>query len=117
MIALLMPMNGGGSGGESLMGQVTKLVPFADKIVHMTLFYTLTLVNYWENSKNISEKTSRRQNHWIMCFSLFALLTEVLQKLTGYRSFDVKDIVADLCGVGLGVLIGRLFLVENQMDK
>lgn len=100
-----MPMNGGGSGEESLMGQVTNLVPFADKIVHIALFSGLTLVNYCENMKS----TSQKQQSWLICFCFFALLTEILQKLTGYRSFDVKDILADLCGVAFGFVLGRLF--------
>lgn len=102
LVALLMPLGGEGTGEAGMVSQIMRTIPFSDKLVHMGMFSFVTLVNYGENRK-------QKQMYgllWVMGLCGFALLTEVLQKLSGYRTFDVQDIVADLLGIVLGLAVG-----------
>lgn len=100
LVLLLLPMNGGESDGSGFLSIVTSFVPFVDKIVHFFLFSFLSLVNSLENKGRI------RGIGCLLFLSLFAISTEVLQKISGYRSFDVQDIIADLIGVVFGFCLG-----------
>ena len=45
----------------------------------------------------------------------FAITTEVLQLLlTTYRAFDIYDILADICGVVVGIIILRLKIYKDS---
>lgn len=102
LIALLMPVKVGESEGSGFLGQVLAMIPFVDKLVHISMFGLLSLVNYLEHRGNPRVKL------WAMVLISFAVLTEILQKLSGYRSFDVWDIAADCVGIFLGIWFGRL---------
>lgn len=102
LVALLMPLGEVDTGDVGLLSQIMAVIPFSDKLVHMGMFSFVTLVNYGESSKH------KRIYHlfWMVGLCGFAWLTEVLQKLSGYRTFDVLDIVADLLGIVLGLAVG-----------
>lgn len=46
----------------------------------------------------------------ILLVTAFGLLLEVLQWRTGYRSFDLRDLLSDAIGAALGVLVVALIL-------
>ena len=86
LVLLLMPTSG-------VSGVA---IPHADKIVHFGIFGTLTCVFVLEqlfyNTKIVSFTKI------ITLIGFFALLTEILQKISGYRTFDLFDLAADMCG-------------------
>jgi VanZ family protein len=72
-------------------------VPFSDKLQHAGAY---ALLMYWFAS------ISRQRSHIFAALLLLALgiAIEFLQRATGYRDFEVADMVAD----GIGVLSGWL---------
>ncbi|MFI3252786.1 MAG: VanZ family protein [Eubacteriales bacterium] len=101
LIFLLMPVSSGDDGESGLIGQILSYIPFADKIVHAVLFAILALINGMENRKN----TQKVRLMWAVYLCFFAVVTEFLQKLTGYRSFDLYDIMADCFGIFVVVVL------------
>lgn len=45
----------------------------------------------------------------VVLLTAFGLLIEVLQGRTGYRSFDLRDLLADALGAAFGVLVVVVF--------
>lgn len=107
LVALLMPVSGQESEGGGFVSRILAVIPFVDKLIHISLFALLSLVNYLEQRGKASGRA------WLMALMGFAVSTEILQKISGYRSFDVLDIVADWIGIflgmSLGALLGRIF--------
>lgn len=101
LVLLLLPMNGGESEGTGFLSKMMDFIPFLDKIAHIMLFCVLSLVNFLENKGRFSGITC------VSGLSIFAVSTEVLQKISGYRSFDVQDIIADFLGVAFGFYLGK----------
>lgn len=102
LIALLMPLNSLPSEGSgSPLGQVISSLPHLDKLVHSGLFALLTLVHLFENRGS----QGKNQVFCLVILFFFGVLTEVLQKITGYRSFDLLDILADVLGICLGYAV------------
>jgi VanZ family protein len=56
----------------------------------------------------------RSRQRWLICFLFVAMgvALEYAQRATGYRVFDVLDMVAN----GVGALLGR-FLVETPIGR
>lgn len=106
LIALLMPMNSfPNEGSGSPLGQVISSLPHVDKLVHSGLFALLTLVHFYENRGSQGKK----QVLSLAILFFFGVLTEVLQKISGYRSFDLLDILADVLGICLGYAVARFW--------
>ncbi len=105
LIFLLMPVPQKISSGISF--------PFSDKIVHVGLFALLAAIFVLE--KFLQKTKIKSIIKMFACFLAFAVLTEVLQYFTGYRSFDFYDIFADILGIIIGTIIStRIFKVKNQ---
>ena len=74
-----------------------------DKLAHGLVFAGLAFL--WMQYLNKAPKV-------ILGLALYAVGTEVLQFLlpsTFQRSFDPKDIIADLCGLSIGLSVSYLF--------
>ncbi len=72
-----------------------------DKVIHLGIFALL----YVLLAKASIEQGIANSEAKIIVFSLFfAVLTECLQGLTSYRSFEWKDVSADMIGTYLGYL-------------
>lgn len=102
LYALLMPVRVSESEGSGILGQFLGMIPFMDKLVHISMFGFLSCVNYLE------QRESTRMVFWLVGLMGFAVLTEILQKLTGYRSFEYWDILADWIGICFGIGFGKL---------
>lgn len=76
---------------------------YIDKIVHIFIFFILSLITFKEKG----EKTLK----CMLVLCLYALLTEILQKLTGYRSFELYDVVADI----IGIMCGSIIMKKNTV--
>ncbi len=72
-------------------------IPHVDKFVHCGIFAFLSITFYvehffqYKNLPNIYYST--------LLLISFAILTEILQYLSGYRTFDIQDIFADILGI------------------
>lgn len=98
LILLLMPTSDFDDGTVSFWD----MIPCFDKIVHLCMFGFLSVVFVAERYVN---KICEYAVLNIIILFVFAVITEILQKLTGYRSFDILDILADTSGIIMGTLI------------
>jgi len=88
---------------ETVGVQPSLSIPGLDKVGHFVLFAIWSYLI----AKAISEK-QKSINPLIFCvvFALVAVLTEVIQNHIG-RSFEWLDILADILGIIIGLLIFR----------
>ena len=64
--------------------------PHFDKVAHFGAFFLLTLFLIRAYRMNFS--------HYLILVSCYAIITEYLQGLTGYRSAELLDFAADMLG-------------------
>lgn len=92
----------------------------ADLIAHYFMFIPYpfiigSLINYGFGRK---KKRLVKYSYLVIFFTgiVFALLTELIQKyLTNYRTGDITDLIADVCGILTGIVL--LGLMNNNIRK
>ena len=78
-----------------------------DKVAHFLMFLPFPALAYmmlWEKGR----KTWAELLILLSCLAVgvgLAFLTEYLQAMTQYRSSDIKDIYADMTGLGIGCIV------------
>ena len=78
-----------------------------DKVAHFLMFLPFPALAYmmlWEKGR----KTWAELLILLSCLAVgvgIAFLTEHLQAMTQYRSSDIKDIYADMTGLGIGCIV------------
>ncbi len=77
-----------------------------DKVVHTLLFGSVTAVFCAEH--RAWKKTSPPFFLSMAVIGAFALLTEMGQRFTKTRHFDMKDLAADVVGIAAALMIMRL---------
>ncbi len=98
LVALLLP------------GSAFRYVPASffevDKLAHMALFFIFTLAFQFE----FKAAHGRAPLFWrgSILIILFSAGSEALQLLTSTRSFDPKDMAADLIGASLAAIIAAI---------
>ena len=93
-----------------------------DKVAHFTMFFPYPILVWFTiNHEDMSQGKQMLLLLGILVIGAgLAILTEYLQKLTGYRTFDLKDFYADLIGMGtcaLCLLTGILFKHHQSKKK
>jgi glycopeptide antibiotics resistance protein len=86
---------------------VTSLIPElpdtdikeGDKLAHLLAYGWLM---FWFG---MVAATSRARFGWAVALAALGVGLEYAQRMTGYRSFDVLDMVANTAGVGVGWLV------------
>ena len=82
-----------------------------DKIVHLGIFFVLTILLYWESAR----KYQWQKNKWltiakvVISTVLFAGFTEIAQMFVSTRSSDIFDLYADCLGIGMATFSFLLF--------
>lgn len=87
----------------------------ADKLVHFTMFFPFPVLAYFTLDTG-KAGVVRKLGITAAIFAvgcIMAITTEFLQKLSGYRSFDMNDFYADVAGMG----ICCVFLVIGILHK
>lgn len=107
LIAVLMPGDSVPSVG----------IPGMDKIVHFGMFFVLSGVYCLEYTKQYSSMPKVFCTLLSLC--LFASITEILQLFAINRSFDFKDLGADVIGVVVAFLIWRVWinLIKDKKSR
>jgi VanZ family protein len=70
---------------------------YSDKLIHAALFFWLTVSAFW----------LWRQGRVVWILLVVALLTELTQAMTPWRSAEGLDVLADAVGIGLGWVVLR----------
>jgi VanZ family protein len=86
-----------------------------DKLIHMTLFGTLTLLFCLPFRKSAFDKNGRLS--WFtkiaLSASIWGITTEVIQKYIPGRSFEWLDWAADSAGALCGYILSRFFFIKK----
>lgn len=78
-----------------------------DKFVHFSVFFLMTLIFYYcFETKNANQL---RLMTFIVCTLCGGIGSEFLQSIMPYRTFDYKDIVMNISGSSLGILVSDLY--------
>ncbi|MHC1747933.1 MAG: VanZ family protein [Cellulosilyticaceae bacterium] len=83
-------------------------IPGIDKIVHCGMFFMWSFIYNMEYK--IYTKRQSKVAMTIATGTLFAVATEVMQLFAIMRSFDVKDILADVIGIILGIIVFKIII-------
>ncbi|CAB11189.2 VanZ-like family protein [Schizosaccharomyces pombe] len=88
-------------------------VPINDKVCHFFVFFLLTLVFYW-----VFDLSRRRATQLtiLVCGVFGGLGSEFVQSFLTYRTFDLFDIVANLLGCSLALLLNILYH-KRRLEK
>lgn len=108
-ICLLLLLPGNEAENVTLFGKLP-----ADKVVHFVLFSFFALFARvgWAKWYGKDMRPYRANYFTLYAGTGLAFLTEVMQFFTGYRTFSLQDILADMAGVLFGLL---LFLILYKL--
>ncbi len=81
-------------------------IPNLDKLVHFGMFAFLAMTLCAETY--LYYKKFPTEYRALSFLVVYAILTEALQYLSGYRTFDIYDIIADVLGIIFGLAISKL---------
>ncbi|UMB59854.1 VanZ family protein [Lutibacter sp. A80] len=90
-------------------------IQVSDKLIHSSAYFLLTmcwLIAYKNNHKYLKINT-----YIIILIFLYGILIEVLQATaTANRQFEIKDILANMLGIGIGFTIFKI-LQQKKLLK
>lgn len=88
----------------------------ADKVAHALMFFPFTILGYLSFT---SEQNSTIQKIIVLivltgvgCSMAYA--TEDIQRMLGYRAYEISDMKADIIGLGAGTFISTLFILFSR---
>jgi VanZ family protein len=85
----------------------------SDKLAHALMFFPFTILGYLSFT---SEENSTLQKVIVMTILIavgcgMAYATENIQRILGYRAYEISDMKADMIGLGIGAFISFLFII------
>ena len=85
----------------------------SDKVAHALTFFPFTILGYLSFT---SEENSTLQKVAVLTVLIavgcgMAYATESIQRVLGYRAYEISDMKADMAGLGLGTLISIMFII------
>lgn len=85
----------------------------SDKVAHALMFFPFTILGYLSFT---SEENSTHQKVAVLTVLIavgcgMAYATESIQRVLGYRAYEISDMKADMAGLGLGTLISIMFII------
>jgi VanZ family protein len=84
------------------------IFPFIDKIVHLSMYFGLSILLCW--SFEVNRKKMLPLYALLAGVFLWGVLMEILQRtMHNGRNFEFRDMIANLTGAILGLLIYRYF--------
>ena len=93
-----------------------QLFPGADKLVHICMYLGLSFLACW--SFEISRDRMKPLYMMLAGVFMYGVLMEILQRtMHNGRSFDFKDMLANLTGAVIGILIYRYFDRKQVLSR
>ena len=85
----------------------------SDKVAHALMFFPFTILGYLSFT---SEENSTLQKTAVLAILIavgcgMAYATESIQRMLGYRAYEISDMKADMIGLGIGAFISILFII------
>jgi VanZ family protein len=96
-------------------------IPYFDKIVHFIMYLTLSLSFIIEKFISAKEKIKNPVTTYLtvlaISFVVGGLIELVQAYLTSYRSGDIVDLICDVCGSLIAILIISSFRFIRSLKK
>ena len=85
----------------------------SDKVAHALMFLPFTILGYLSFT---SEENSTLKKITVLTILIafgcgMAYATEIIQRILGYRAYEISDMKADMTGLGIGTFISSLFII------
>jgi hypothetical protein len=103
------------SGGSSVFFDWVRKTPNGDKIGHFFLFGVLTLLMIAASGFRVCRIKWLPLYYGAIGVFLFVLLEEISQIFFATRTFDLKDLTADVAGISF--FSGLAALIHGQLKK
>lgn len=85
----------------------------SDKVAHALMFFPFTILGYlsftYEENSTLQKVAVLTVLIAVGCGMAYA--TESIQRVLGYRAYEISDMKADMAGLGLGTLISIMFII------
>lgn len=80
-------------------------IPYLDKIAHFGLFFVFSILSMYSFHKDPNVTFGRKTNIIVfLAGTFFGIIIEFIQLWSGYRSFEIMDMVFDSLGTIFGIL-------------
>ncbi|UNY99258.1 VanZ family protein [Zhouia spongiae] len=87
----------------------------SDKVVHAGIYFVFSVLWYLVLVKRVKKHLFLKI---VAISALYGIVIEVFQYIMPYnRSFELLDIVANCCGILLGIVAVKLFFQPKQVKK
>lgn len=107
------------TGDSSVFFDFVRAIPYGDKLGHMGLFGTLTLLTIVALNFRSFSLSKLKIYYGSLVVSIFVLTEELSQLFIPSRTFDLIDLSADFVGIilatGLAILINTLFTKKSNL--
>ncbi|MDR3328138.1 MAG: VanZ family protein [Prevotellaceae bacterium] len=93
-------------------------VACCDKIVHLLIYFTLVVAIFWDKFR-VSRGTFNMFKILIIMFAatLFGAFIEIIQFFLPYRSASLYDLLADLLGAFIGIIVCKIVMYKKIMNN
>ena len=88
----------------------------ADKVGHFLMFLPFPILSFNAFVKDYGTGTDAffRLMVIVLAGAAIAIGTELIQKVLGYRSFDLHDFLCDIAGILAGTVVATLFIAIKK---
>jgi VanZ family protein len=107
----ILPINGSNSRLNNTYIVSIRL----DYILHVGIFILWLILYKLAYNSRIAAYSKNEILRLIVLIVLFAILSEVVQSLIPYRSFNINDLIANLVGAFIGILL--LFIKPGNASE
>ncbi|MCO1334734.1 VanZ family protein [Microbulbifer sp. OS29] len=97
------------TGSSSVLFDLTQAIPFGDKIGHIFLYGTFSIILILATRSTSSRFGPVEIYYGALAVLIFALTEEISQAFIVNRTFDLIDLVSDLIGVILANILVYYF--------
>jgi len=96
-----------------------QIIPYFDKLVHLGLFTVFSFLLCLAFRHQLKYYLLRK--YWVISSFILSVLyggiTEILQKLFFHRNAEQADLISDICGSILGIIIYNYFINFEKKIK
>lgn len=105
------------TGGSSPFFDLVHAMPYGDKIGHLLIFGTMTLLTNAASAWRCFTLKGYPLFYGTTVVALFALTEELSQGFVATRTLDIADLTADAIGIGLFTAISYWFRRQQALKK
>lgn len=101
------------TGQQSIFFELVRLIPYGDKVGHLGLFGTLTLLANFASKFKVF-KLGKINVYWgSVAVFVFVTIEELSQHFVSTRTLDVFDYIADMVGILLFTWLSSILAKRN----